>query len=989
MISSKVRLADIFVLVQSAILGLLFGEIWYLSQAIASALNAYINLLDKQGFAITICAIAFVIICAYFLLRNGYSTFQKLIRSKRFDILVVGAFGLSTSIAVDGLGTSKYQEYISKIDLFQLVLLISIPMVIAFMLLLRAIMVKAEKATPPSFFINDRAIEIKEDDSLGISEKASNFAVRVLNGGSFDSLVFGIDAPWGVGKSSFLNLCRSYWENKTDPKPIVIGFEPLRYKDDADLVEKLVIELVDAIQKNAFIPSIHSLFSKYLRQIKGKRELSFFGAKFELESNAGLAEDTLRNLEVSILDLNRKIIIVVDDLDRLSWQEVKNVLFAIKRSFMLPNVSYVLCYDTENLISMKGAMQDAEKVHEFLEKFVNIKISLFIDADDLAKLVSSDIDKAINNNLFLTPHLLDQIKPALEALVKIYKSKDYVYYQNIVGDIRKIKRLINTMMLLDFQEVDTFNSDLNKQDLIHLLLIYINYPNIFRTIYNAETSGKGEFFSLTREYSNGKSIAKNSKDFVEYLKNLDSKQQQFLLKKVFDYDTLIADSEPYENLDYTSRACFNSGEYGHRNLERYLNLIVKLAKQDKLDSYQFYKNEKDKLISGVPIGEILKSEDFSFLKGDFSRDQLWNIIANSANDIPPSIGADLVTYLIENLPEYSALSGKSIGKNSRQNLIYSLLKLLDQAAWGETLAGRRNNNDESIAEIAEWVFGEGRHAGFGILESLFTSERGSLGLYDLLLFRLYCSADRGGSFFNLTKAISLHEDLNNPTSGLTTEIAKQGMREISQLVFQVFSKQFVKQKINLFEEIDNLSFDILAGKTKEFIEGQINEGKVSQEQVDIEIITTKSRLKGFIVYQLGNSKISSGVGCGYYDVKGKSDNKGIAKEINKYLFNLCFNPNKSLKNYECFLDYCLINFRSNFFSDYGDSDAYVPNIIEMTEVLEANKLKKYWLKNRGKIKALKFDDMSKMVATGNYHAIYKEDLQPLYKALDDFVKLEI
>ena len=120
-----------------------------------------------------------------------------------------------------------------------------------------------------------------------------------------------------------------------------------------------------------------------------------------------------------------------------------------------------------------------------------------------------------------------------------------------------------------------------------------------------------------------------------------------------------------------------------------------------------------------------------------------------------------------------------------------------------------------------------------------------------------------------------------------------------------------------------------------------------------------------------------------------SDNKGIAKEINKYLFNLCFNPNKSLKNYECFLDYCLINFRSNFFSDYGDSDAYVPNIIEMTEVLEANKLKKYWLKNRGKIKALKFDDMSKMVATGNYHAIYKEDLQPLYKALDDFVKLEI
>lgn len=815
---------------------------------------------------------------------------------------------------------------------------------------------------------------------LGLSETASRFAELVLNRNSSDSLVFGVDAPWGTGKSSFINFCCAFWKDNAELPPIVVRFEPLRYKESEDLVDKLVSTLIDAIQKEAFLPSINSLFSKYLRQVKGTNDFSLFGIKFEFESSSGSVEETLKNLEVHLSELNRKFIIVVDDLDRLSWTEVKNILFAIKRSFMLPNVSYLLCYDTENLVSLNNeSSDDADKVKEFLEKFINVEISLFLDAKILARFVSSDINEAINKNLQLDPHLLDQIKLALEALVDIYKSDDYVFYQHILGDIRKIKRLINTMMLFEIQKTDFKNSDFNKHDLIHLILIYINYPNIFRTIYNSETDGKGSFFSLDSTYS---ATPKNTSKYANFIATLNN-DQKFLLDKIFNYEVLIAALTDDQKLDRASRACFNDSNGVNRNLERYLNLIVKLAKPEKLDSYQFYVITKNDLLSGKKIDELLLSEDFSFNQGDFSRDQLWSVLANSANEMNPRIGSDVVIYILKNLPDYSLLEKESVGARSRQNMVYSLLKFLDVAAWGTDLTERRNNNEKNISEIAEWIFGEGRHINTGVLSTLSKPERGLLGLFDLLLFRLYCSADRGGSLFNLQKAVSLHGNENAPTSGLSTEIAKEGMREISQKVFQIFLKEYIKPKKNIFELIENLSLEDYAGKTLDFVRSQISNGKISQNEIDSLIATEKSRTKTFIIYQLGSSIISSGVGCGYYDETGTNDNKGIAVKVNNYLFDVCFNPKISLDNYERFLDYLLLNLADNFMGQ--DGARYVPNLNEFTKVLDKELLKRYWSRNRKSILALDLGSKEKLIYTGNYYATYSEDLKEVYRVLDELI----
>lgn len=176
-----IRITEINVLLQATILGFMLGELWYLSQAIGSAFNAYIQYTNKQSAAIAICATVGIFVCIYFILRDGILEIQKLLRSKGVDIFVLILLGLCISVIVGGVGTSKYQEYVGKVDIPQLMLIVAIPAAIALMLFLKVITNQARKSTSTSFFISDKAIECIDDDSLELSETASKFAELVLN----------------------------------------------------------------------------------------------------------------------------------------------------------------------------------------------------------------------------------------------------------------------------------------------------------------------------------------------------------------------------------------------------------------------------------------------------------------------------------------------------------------------------------------------------------------------------------------------------------------------------------------------------------------------------------------------------------------------------------------------------------------------------------------------------------------------------------------
>lgn len=777
----------------------------------------------------------------------------------------------------------------------------------------------------------------------------------------------------------------------------------MRYSDRSKLLDKFVDDLVRTVQKHIFVPELRPLVSGYSRLIQGKGKLSVAGFGIETARDAYTIDDAFSDLETALARIDRKVIVIIDDLDRLNFEIIKDVLFTIKKSFTLPNISYVLCYDTENIVAQGNADKDADKVREFLEKFVNVKFTIFLHAETLSKYISENFDRAIQNNLQLDPYTLEKLKEVIGALQEMYRSVEYHNYLPSIGDIRKVKRLINTLLLFEIEKTDFENSDFNKADLLHLLLIYINYPHIFRKIYNTETHGNRGFFSVVTPIDNnypetedegrgmrgssGDGPYRNSSDYSAYVASLPA-NARFLLDNVFSVSKRLDDATirnvPEEVRN--SYACFNGGGYstGGRTLEQYLDLIVKLSKPPKREQYRFFLNARDKLSAGKRVEEIFNEPEFAFSTSESTREQFWRVVVNSARDLNPTGATQVIGYLTERITDYSLLDIEEIGVGSRDDFAYFLVKLLDSAGWSDAQGGHRDNSYDNVLEIAKWIFGEDQHANAGIVDKLGAADRGPVGLYDLLIFRLYCSADRGGDFFNLQRALLRHADPNAPTAGVVTQLAIVEMREISQMVFGLFNTQYVVADRNIFSAINDLTLDDLAGNYAAFVREERNAGRLSEDKLGHGIARLKSRMKAFITYQLGNSMISSGVGCGYYDEVGNADHHGIAHAINHYLFGHCFNPAVDPNAYQFFLDYLLINFATTF----DEVRRYIPHMGEFTKVLNRERLLAYWREHRAAIMQLRFDTVEKLVVSGNYIASYREDLPDVYRLLDQAAEAE-
>jgi len=1006
----RIVAGSLYTPIKIIIFGILLVEAWRLSQMVAFKINPYITSHINEYYVLAIGGVLFVLLVVYLFV--GF--LWKALASKRADILISLCFGIGINVVWGGFFINWYSKIIASLNVPQLLIILSIPFVLCVLLNGRFIFNKFfKKKQAESRFIPDIELKKGGEDLLNFREKANSFAEYVFNNGAPESFVFGIDAPWGIGKSTFTNFCIEHWEDKElKNKVIVYKFSPLRYVGRADLFEIFVDGLIKTIRKESFIPEIEPLISRYARLLKGINSLfSILGINIPAFTNNYTADDAFDDLSSVLEHYDKKIVIIVDDLDRIEFSEIKQVLFVIRKSFALPNISYVLCYDTDNITALEAESKDIEKVSEFLEKFINIKISLFLDRNDLKKYVDENLhlslpDKSVDPMLVHIP---------IGGLLDIFSNpKIYHEYQPFIGDVRKLKRLINTTMLFEWHGIDFKNSDFDKRDLVNLLLIYIHYPNIFRKIYDSEMNGGYGFFSAVTNYDDGfpedkkknsasESTFENSTYYSEYIKTLpENGRQRFLLDQVFNVNKRLklADIRSYHNKDSfrmdevpeeikTKLACFNGGVFTGtgRNLDAYLELIANLKKPEITTQHSFYVSWKNEIVNGSVIIEKVFMEDvFSYDKGEQIREKLFRVLVNSARGFDKKVSSALITYLLDNTYHYSLLEISTIGTGLRHDMDYFLTRLLNDSGWADKAGKHSNNTTENIEEIARWIFGEGEHAGNGVLEKLSHPDRGVLGLNDLMTFRLFCSADRGGDIFDLTRSLSKHGDEKAPTEGNTGIIAREEMREISQRVFNIFKSQYIDTNENIFDEVEDLTLEQLAGSYKDYVEDQIKKGIVQKGDVDKEIASLKTRIVSFIIYQLGNDFISSGVGCGFYDPDGKKDEHKIKEAVNDYLFNFCFNPTKGDKNFEHFLDYLFRNFASVFASSREDGREYIPSINEFTKALDKIKLATYWQTHGVAIKAKNFHEQDKVVFVGNYSASYKKELQAVYKVLDDHVQ---
>ncbi|QHP94665.1 KAP P-loop protein [Burkholderia glumae] len=920
-----------------------------------------------------------LLIClCYCVEREAHVVARRVGHSRRWDLLVMVAAGVCINeLAAPYL--SRVHAVVVSLNPYWAPAVLAVFVTVLLSPLLRRL--RYQEASTPSELLNflpDEAIRDKSDDLLANGEHAQAFAQSVLDSGAHAGLIYGIDGPWGIGKSSFVNLAAAHWEKSTD-RVIVFRFEPLRYTSEPDLTDRLIRDLSAAIQQKVYAPEFRPAATRYARLLKGKADFSFLGFKLSLEPSQETFEELLEDVNDALKRVGHRVIIVVDDLDRLDLKTANSLLAATRSTFSLSQATYVLCYDTEVLA---GGGDEGTRAREFLEKFVSVKISLFVDSASLRTFLTRDWEQADAQGAIPASAML-KLSGVLSELAEMLDSDQAEKYRGVLGDLRKIKRLVNAMLIVQIEKTDLGRTDFNKRDLIHLMILHLNYPGIFRRIYSEETGGRTGAFALHNKA--GAAMFENGTELTTLLGELaNSKQKtaQFLLEQLFDRDTLkFGDATRIDEAELRGRACFNFDQT--RSLEGYLKLIVRFVAPIPQTTYVLYQQAVARVAAGEAVSTVLASPELSLEHGEEVHDRFWSVLLNKCSSFAPSVADDAINALVDLLPCYPSIGGP--GYTLRETAVYSLVVLLDRAGWVDRAGSRRNSLSDYVVEIARRMFTiPGRR---GLLERLADSSRGVLGWNDLMLFRLTCSSTRGGRLFNLYRALLLEQDSKSTTDGPVAALEQRGMRKLSQEVFALFKRSYIEPQRNFYTDVDSTREGVFFGDNLWGPRPSMAERSQPGENDDataLSIARARSGIKSFVMYQLSNSDGPSrdGICCGFYDESGDQDRADIASQMNRYVFGVCFNPDINPDNVLYFFDHCLMHLNMPIFFD-RENEGYRAHKARLPGGLDPISMGQYWGLHGDRVRKHVEANQDRWVHTANYSAGYSEKLTRVYQVLDE------
>ncbi|MDR7270116.1 hypothetical protein J2X20_002774 [Pelomonas saccharophila] len=969
--NQAIRMPELLVFGRSLLLGAALTEIFWVAflstRAFAERLvDEWVASLGIPLFLVVIFLVGF-----YGYKRGTKDHLAKVVRSGRVDLLLMLVLGAwATFLLAPQL--EKFHAVVLQAPWQWAPTFLTMALVL-FGSSLRQRSGRALTSNTPSYFLADTEIDEPTQDALGVSQNAEQFADLVLANGTHAGLVFGLDGPWGIGKTSFINLAEARWKEKAADSVIVFKFQPLRYASEPDLSERFIKELCKAIQQKVFAPEFLPAANRYSRMLKGKTDVSILGIKLTFEPSEETVDELLENIDDVLQQAGRRLIVVIDDLDRLDSKLVNNVLFTARRTFRLRHAHYVLCYDTEMLVAGK---EEGGRAREFLEKFINVKLSLFIDGQTIEKFLKSDWMVQQERLRIMPADTIDRMSAVMTTVAGLMAGESADQYMPLLGDLRKIKRFVNAMLMMRITEADLDGGDFHYPDLINLMLLHLLYPGLFRRIYAEETEGRAGTFSLRWTDDAETAFHANHDDFGEVVQSLE-KPAQFLVNQLFDRNTLgfSKASRPNE-LAYRTRACFNTDS---RNLQNYLSLIVRFVVPEKAETYRLYIDAVNQIIEGTTTTpEVLARDEFNLRRGDKTHDKFWQTLLSNARLLSRKDADQAIDTLLSYLPRYAS---HELGDNGlRQRSVTLLILLLDRAGYGEPQDGGVRDSELQV-EIAKRIL-DANPASYGesLVDVMTKTDRGALGYEDLLTFRLRCCMDRGGQTQSLFSALLLYDNPTATTGGEVTELTVRSMRRLSQEVFKRFRRDYIDRKLNFFQEVDKLEDDAIFGDAGVPADLTPLEAKQAAE-------VARSSIKTFVVHQLTNDEQPHGlgVGCGLYDPVGEMDAGRIRVEMVNYLLDFCFNPMlENIANARAFGDFCLSSLRESRVSAPGATDSDLAKAA-LTRLLPVEELRGFWIKHGPKLKNLLTNE-KRTVLTYKFEAKYEYWIPIFRDVLDEMVK---
>lgn len=223
-------------------------------------------------------------------------------------------------------------------------------------------------------------------DAFGYAGFARRIAHAVQQTPSPQGLVMAIHGSWGSGKSSLLNFVKHNLAQAEDNGRVaVIDFNPWWFDDRNQLAAQFLAQFKSQLpHESKYLRDIGDLMSDYSGAL-GKVISVGFGTPFFDVPIGGLLKLLKRQpksvpklkaeLAIALDKANQRFLFVIDDIDRLTPDEIRELFKVIKALADFPNVIYLLSFDRDVVAQALNTSLDVDG-EAYLEKIVQVPFSL-------------------------------------------------------------------------------------------------------------------------------------------------------------------------------------------------------------------------------------------------------------------------------------------------------------------------------------------------------------------------------------------------------------------------------------------------------------------------------------------------------------------------------------------------------------------------------------------------------------------------------------
>lgn len=549
-------------------------------------------------------------------------------------------------------------------------------------------------------FNTDNPIETLENDLLGRASFAKAFGKAILSYNNNSSIVLGLLGKWGSGKTSIINMALQHIEATTekDKKPVVVKFNPWNFSDQNQLVTQFFRQLSSVLQRqdvggkykgvaeklevlgNLCAPLV---FVPGLAAFAGAVEKAAKGASAVTKNMAAAHEKDLNSIRTEIDKLlsetPNKILIVIDDIDRLNSLEIRQIFQLVKVLGNFSNTIYLLAFDKEVVVSALSDVQQRNG-EDYLEKIVQVPVEVpQLNQGAVQKLLLNQLQRIANDipdDRFESNHWTNIYQAGLKHLFK---------------NARDVARYINVLSF----GLELVKEEVDSVDFFALTAVQVFFPNVYYGIRD----NKDLFAGIAKEQNEPKQQAKARCD--EILDRADAPHREVLkdlLQRLFPKLYAV-----YGNTYYSSDRL---GEWRRKG---------KISSPDNFDKFFGLSIPKDDF-SLVEVKTILSqasnstsfSEALTGLREDGRITRFLQLVEDYTSEAIPAEHIQSIIDVLINIGDSFPYDTNSFwtgdGPIRLARITYQLLKRLDtQEARFSVLKQSINSATESLYTIVQEI----------------------------------------------------------------------------------------------------------------------------------------------------------------------------------------------------------------------------------------------------------------------------------------------